>query len=117
MNTKASHYVIELLIVLGLTYIILSIATDWEAANVLREQEKARARGYGFDDVDDATLGYYALGIFGGFIYYLIWYLRIVYYTKSNSTEVVRNQNMDKLLYIATIPFILIAIAILLLIF
>lgn len=117
MYTKASNYIIEFLIVLGLTYIILSIATDWETANVLREQERARARGYGYDDVEDATLGYYALGIFIGFFYYLIWYLRIIIYTKSNSTEVARKQNMNKLLYIATIPFILLAIAILMLFF
>lgn len=109
--SRASKFLLELIIVIALTCIIAEIANDWEEAEYKKEYQNALARGYGADDIGESGT-YYFVGIFFCFIYYIVWFLRIIYVTKINSTETLKYEFLDILLFVASLPIILIILLI-----
>ncbi len=105
-SSRASKFILELIIVIALTVVIADIANDWEEAAFKNEYQKAKARGYGADDIGESG-SYYLVCMFFCFVYYLIWFLRIVYITKTSTVETLKSEWMDKLLFVASIPIIL----------
>jgi len=106
VSSRASKFILELIIVITLTVVIADIANDWEEAAFKKEYQKALARGYGADDIGESG-SYYFVCMFFCFVYYLIWFLRIFYVTKTNTAETLKSEWMDKLLFVASIPIIL----------
>ncbi|MBU3662083.1 MAG: hypothetical protein FGM41_02660 [Bacteroidetes bacterium] len=104
-TSKASKLVLELLIVIALISVIESIATNWDEAAYKKEFRNALARGYGADDIPEP--GYELAALFLCFIYYFIWYFRMLIITKTNTVETLKFEWMDKLLFVASIPIFL----------
>lgn len=102
----ASKFVIELIVVTALTCGFASIADNWEEASYKKEYQKALARGYGADDISEGK-SYYFFAIFFYFVYYTVWFLRIVHITKTNTVETLKYEFLDKLLFVASLPIIL----------
>lgn len=111
IDSRASKFALELILVIVFTFFIADIANDWEEASIAIAQEKAKARGYGYDDIGEAGTYYFAAAFFC-FIYYLVWFLRIVYVTKTNSAERLKYEYMDILAFLSSIPIILLTILI-----
>jgi hypothetical protein len=104
-TSKASKLVLELLIVIALISVIESIATNWDETAYEKEFRNALARGYEADDIPKT--GYELAALFLCFIYYFIWYFKILIITKTNTVETLKFEWMDKLLFVASIPIIL----------